>query len=312
MLNAMIVGSRFLQFSGALVLLGSSLFCLYGVEGSPVPERRRSSRRVLTISALTAAAGTVLWVMAETALFSGDINEAVDRSAVWFVFSETRFGRAALWRVGLLVLAALTTRFIRRPRVLWSVTVVLGTAVIATFAWTGHGAMQSGWTGALHVGGDIVHLWVAGVWLGALVPLATAVASALRTQNRDDVRAACYGLDRFSSIGSLVVATLALTGLINSWFLIGVANWFAAFKTPYGVTLLIKLALFAAMLSLAALNRFRFAPELRSSLEGGHDETTLAPLRALMKSVSLETSLAALVLLSVAVLGTLAPPSASE
>jgi copper resistance protein D len=86
-------------------------------------------------------------------------------------------------------------------------------------------------------------------------------------------RAACYGLDRFSAIGSAVIVSLILSGLINSWFLIGVANWRALFTTAYGVALLIKLALFALMLALAAMNRFRWAPRLRDELENEQHPT---------------------------------------
>jgi len=312
-LNAMLAGSRFLQFSGALVLLGSSLFFLYGVKTPvlplPAPDRRQWRQRALTISALTAAVGTVLWVMAETVLFSGEPTDAIDPPAVWFVFSETRFGRACLCRVGLLLLAAAAPCFVKRPNVLWSVQAAVGTLVIATFAWTGHGAMDSGWPGAIHVAGDVLHLWVAGVWFGALLPLGVLLLRAMRSQTSDDGCAVSYGLDRFSAVGSAVVATVIVSGLINSWFLIGPSNWLALFTTPYGVALLIKLALFASMLALAAMNRFRLAPRLRHALDGKPDRDTLGPLRAIGASVLIETALAALVLLTVGVLGTLAPPT---
>ncbi len=86
MLDAILVGSRFLQFAGALVLLGSSLFYMYGREAlvSPLPalKRRQWPRQVLVISALTAAVGTLLWVGRGkiTAERFGEILESRDRS----------------------------------------------------------------------------------------------------------------------------------------------------------------------------------------------------------------------------------------
>jgi putative copper resistance protein D len=55
------------------------------------------------------------------------------------------------------------------------------------------------------------------------------------------------------------------TGLINSWFLVGSVS--SLLRTSYGQILLVKLALFAGMLSLAVANRFWLVPsmsELRS------------------------------------------------
>ena len=316
MLDAILVGSRFMQFAGALVLLGSSLFYTYGREAValPVPalKRRQWPRQMLVISALTAAVGTVLWVMASTASFSGEPKDAISPPALWLVFSETRFGRACLWRVGLLVISVAVSCSLTRLKRLWPVQAGLGTLVIATFAWTGHAAMNSGWPGAVHVAGDLLHLWAAGVWFGALLPLGILIFGALRSNKSADARAACYGLDRFSAIGSAVVASLILSGLINSWFLIGVANWLALFTTAYGVALLIKLVLFALMLALAAMNRFRWAPRLRHELENDQHRSTLVGLRELRISLSIEIALAAVVLSAVAVLGTLPPPISGE
>ena len=317
MLDAMLVGSRFLQFAGALVLLGSSLFYMYGWQAAtalPLPalKRRQWPREMWVISAFTAALGTLLWVMASTAVFSGEAKDAINPSAVWLVFSETRFGRACLWRVGLLLISLVASCAVRRLNRLWLLQVGLSTFIVATFAWTGHGGMDSGWPGAIHAAGDVLHLWVAGAWFGALVPLGILVFGALRSNELADARAACYGLDRFSAIGSAVIAILVLSGLINSWFLIGVANWFALFTTAYGVALLIKLALFALMLVLAAMNRFRWAPRLRHGLQDQQDHSTSASLRALKTSLSAEVALAALVLLTVGVLGSLPPPISGE
>lgn len=316
MLNAILVGSRFLEFAGALVLLGSSLFYMYGLKAVALPlpalKRRQWPRQTLVFSALMAAAGTGLWVMASTALFSSEPKDAFNPPAVWLVLSETRFGRACLWRLGLLLMSVAASCSVNRLKNLAVVQVTIGTLVIATFAWTGHGAMDSGWPGAIHVAGDVLHLWVAGIWFGALLPLGILILGAVRSDKSDDARAACHGLDRFSAIGSIVIVSLVLSGLINSWFLIGLSNWLALFTTDYGVALLIKLALFALMLVLAAMNRFRFAPRLRYELEDKQDGIASVPLRALKTSVSIETALAALVLLAVGVLGTLPPPISGE
>ncbi len=89
-------------------------------------------------------------------------------------------------------------------------------------------------------------------WLGAFAPL---VAILWRPQNKP-----LPVLQRFSSVAIVVVAILALTGLTLAT--IQLESFAALVTTRYGIILLIKLALVAALLGLAALNRFRFTPAL--------------------------------------------------
>ena len=312
----MLVGARLLQFAGALVVLGTSLFCIYGSQTdpgtSPALQSRRWLKQVLILSAATAAIGTVLWIMAETVLFSGDPTDGTRPAAVWVVFAETRFGRVCLLRLGLLGVSLTLSLLARRGRVFWFAQSLLASVVVATFAWTGHGTMDSGWPGLLHSGGDVLHLWFAGVWFGALVPLLVLIFLAIQSRQPADAQAAHYGLERFSAIGVTVVVALTITGLINSGFLIGIAHWRAMTTTSYGNVLLVKLGLFAMMLVLAAVNRFWWSRRLHSALGASDEELWLSSLRSLRRSVLTESGMAVLLVLAVAMLGTLAPPSSAD
>jgi putative copper resistance protein D len=95
------------------------------------------------------------------------------------------------------------------------------------------------------------------------------------------------------------VAALLVTGLINPGFL-------ASLATPYGRVLLAKLGMFGSMLAFAAANRFWLTPRLALALQSGaRFESATGLLRA---SILIEMALGLLVLLTVAWLGTLAPP----
>jgi copper resistance protein D len=307
MWDVLLVGARFLQFAGASVLLGASLFRLYGIDPAAPPWLRR----LLVVSALVTIAGTILWVMAEAVLFSGDPADGTDPATVWLVFSGTRFGRACLLRIGLLVVAIVTLVPASQGRSLQVIQVVLAAAIVATSAWTGHGAATAGAPGLLHRVGDVLHMWAAGAWIGALVPLAVLVVDAHRSRSPGDAAAASYGLDRFSALGTAVIATLVITGIINSWFLVGASHWLVPHQTSYGTMLLIKLGLFGFMLLLGTINRLWLAPGLRASLDSS-GARTVVPLRSLRTSLLTEAVLAMLVLLAVGVLGTLPPPGAGE
>ena len=78
------------------------------------------------------------------------------------------------------------------------------------------------------------------------------------------------------------------------------------FSHPYSLVAI--LVLFALMLALAAGNRFRLTPWLGSVLAGGEDPRQA--LQRLRRSVVAETLVGAVLLVVVAVMGTLAPPSA--
>jgi copper resistance protein D len=92
---------------------------------------------------------------------------------------------------------------------------------------------------------------------------------------------------------------VALTGTVNSLFLVG--SFDALAMTPYGRLLMVKIALFAAMVVLALVNRFRLLPRLR------HAADPAMPLRALLRSVIGEQVLGLAILGVVSLLGTLPP-----
>jgi putative copper resistance protein D len=170
--------------------------------------------------------------------------------------------------------------------------------------------MGSGGAGAIHLGADLLHLWTAGIWFGALAPLGLLILRARSSRLPDDAAAARYGLERFSRIGTAVVAALVLTGVINSAFLIGASNWRSLFAPGYGAVLLLKLGLFALMMMLAAGNRFWLTPKLRHAL--GEGRSTAAAVQTLSISLCLEIGLAVLLLATVGLLGTLPPPVSGE
>jgi putative copper resistance protein D len=303
-----ISAARLLQFGSALVLFGLSFFCLYGFRAGSVGV---SSDRWswLQLCVLIAAAGALLgvfsWVGAQAAIFFPDAG-AFDPNAIWILLTETRFGRIAFMRAGLLLLSIVVALSFSPTRTVWIAQSILGAAILASFAWTGHGIYDVGWAGAVHTGADVLHLLAAGVWIGALVVLSILLLRSLRKQTETETRRTMNGLERFSAIGFAVVAVLVLTGLVNSWFLVGIAQWQALFTTDYGILLTIKLALFGGMLLLAASNRYRFSPRLTADLN--HGRAPRRSLRMLWASVLAETGLAILVLAAVAMLGTLEPP----
>ena len=107
-------------------------------------------------------------------------------------------------------------------------------------------------------------------------------------------------IGRFSALAMLSVGVLLITGLYNAW---AEVNSFAALKTPYGTTLLVKLALIVPWLILGAVNMLWIKRRLAGAGRS---------LRLLRKLTTAEGVLAILVLLCVGALISLEPARLAE
>ena len=293
-----VVGARLAQFLAATILFGAPLFFVYGMARHAIGEGPGWRRPLLGWAAVALAIGALISLAAQTATMTDDPTAAFDPGSVWTVFSGTQFGSAIAVRMICAVIALRLALLTRPSRQLWIAAAAIGAIAMASFAWTGHGAADDGTAGLVHLVADVLHLLAAGVWLGALAVLAILLVGA------SDPEVLRRGLEGFSGIGAAVVATLVLTGLVNSWFLVGPAHVGALVGSAYGLALIAKVAMFVGMLGLAALNRFSLTPRLAM---GG--DPALA-IRALRTSVLLETGVAVVVMVLVSLLGTLEPPSA--
>ena len=306
MLTGLVIAARIAEFLGAVVIFGSPLFLIYGVGEAVEAAGRGWSRRLLIGAGLLVLLGTAGALMGQTATMAGDPAVATDPATVWEVISGSQFGRAVAVRLAAGLFALLTAFAWRPSRRRSGALAGLGAIVLASFAWTGHGAADDGFAGLVHLGADVLHLLAAGVWLGALAVLLMLVLTA-DASDPAALRGLHRALEGFSGVGSAVVAMLVLTGLVNSWFLIGLSRLAAIASSAYGLILLAKLSAFAAMLGLAALNRFRLTPRLEAAFTGGSASGVQVDLR---KSLLLETAAGVVVLGLVSALGVLAPLSA--
>lgn len=302
-LDAATVVARLMQFTAAAVLGGGALFFLYGV----TPDQRANwPWRLIRLATGAGAIGTLGWLGAVTAQISDVATDALDPAKVLSIAADVSFGRVALVRLALFLLGFALTATAWRGRGQWLALAALGMAASASFAWTGHGAGDEGWRGALHASADVLHMLAASIWIGALVALAAfAVIGGGRKPATAAGRDVLAGLVRFSAIGVGVVAVLVASGLVNSWFLIGPDGLDRVLTTAYGRLLLAKLGLFGLMLALAAGNRFRLTPLLERALQAGGGPTSFRPVIA---SILTETALAFAILGLVSWMGTLSPP----
>ncbi|UVL00534.1 copper homeostasis membrane protein CopD [Pseudomonas sp. B21-048] len=302
MSDSISIALRFALYVDLMLLFGVALFGLYSLKG-----RERMSGAVLPFRSMlagTAVLGAVLsaasMLMMASAM-SGESDFAELRPHIEMMVFETDVGLAWVVRIVALLTAGLAV-MLRAPGFSLLIAAFAGGIALSSLAWNGHGAMDEGSRRDWHFAVDILHLLVAGAWLGALVAFALmAKINALRTEAH--IRLLARAVNRFEVIGAVIVVVITVTGVVNYLFIVG-PKLDEVFLTTYGVLLFIKVVLFAGMLVLAALNRFHLGPFLERSLQDG--QYTVAA-NALRRSVVVELAAAVVIVGLVAWLGTLSP-----
>lgn len=302
MLDVAVIGLRALQYGGAVLLMGVPLFLLYSLRHGEVSVVTWA-RTTLIVAATVLVLGSLAALVAQTAVMAGSLSEAIKPSSIGFVITGTDLGKAHIARALAGVLALGLSLTTKPGRTLWLLAGALGAVAAASFAWTGHGASTEGAGRWLHLGADIIHMLSASVWLGALAAFVFILAR--RTEPDDPT--IHQSLARFSGLGTVAVTLLVVSGMVNTAFLVGPPRPEAVGAAAYIALLVVKLLLFGLMAVLAADNRYRLVPALESALEKDGDR--LSAVLSLRKSVVIEASAGILLLVVVAVMGTLPPPA---
>jgi len=104
----------------------------------------------------------------------------------------------------------------------------------------------------------------------------------------------------------MAVAVMALTGLLNSIFMVG--SFRALLTSAYGQLLVSKLILFCVMVGFGAWNLFLLKPRLAVDLPNMNVADQKSAIRSLVRNVLCEVGLGTAVIVIVAALGITPPP----
>jgi putative copper resistance protein D len=293
-LTAWLAAARAVHFASCL-LIGSIWTLDVMVSARAAACWRRPARALLCIATPLALLSGAAWFILVAMDMSGlGFADALHSDALRTVWLHTRFGRAwlvhsALWVAGAAV--AIVWSITRRGQ--W-VGLLLAAGLVGGLAWSGHG--NTGPAPPWHRTADVIHLLAGAVWPAGLVPFALLLRRIARCGEPDRWQQLSILTRRFSAASLSAVASLAVTGLVNSWCLVG--SFAALFSTAYGRVLLVKLLLFLGMISVGAINLLVWKPQLL-----GGDR----PARRLWRNVMVEASLGAGVVIAVGLLGLLEP-----
>ena len=264
------VSLRALAFVALLQAGGIVLFFALGQPELPATEP--ALRRIGIFSALLAATVLVAQYALEAARMSGELGGALDPALQGVVLRSA--GSVTLcWRVlGLsLIVAALRRRGLER-----SLAGAIGVVILlASFTLVGHTANSAlRWLLSPVL---LAHLCAVAFWFGALVPLYLVSA-------HEPAETGARVVAQFSARALWLVAALFAAGVVLA---AGLLPDLAALRRPYGLLLLAKVTGFCALMVLAALNRWRFGPALRSgeAAAGRRFRSVVAAEYALMVTV---------------------------
>lgn len=306
-MNIPLVAARTLHLAATLTLFGTLLFHAllavpaYSRHGQALTRLRPQLWRIGWISAAIALAAALPLILFVAQSMSGaDFGALFTGNIIGTVLTDTQFGRVWLLRFALLALMLPGLAWLGRNRALDLLTLVPALGFLAALAWQGHGGAEIGTAGLIQSTADAGHIAAAAAWIGALPPLALLLRDA--GERLEAFTVAYDATAAFSTLGIVCVLMLLVTGGTNAWFLVGSLP--ALIGTPYGQLLLVKLLFFAALVAIAAANRFHLLPRLAST------SATLdkrAAINRLRRNALIEAFLGIGVIAVVGVLGTLVP-----
>jgi copper transport protein len=175
---------------------------------------------------------------------------------------------------------------------------------LVAMSWSGHASTDS--DAAVSIVVDAIHNLATAAWIGGLIGLIVLLLPAgARLDATDRLRLVAPGIVRFSTVATICVAALVVTGTYRA--LAAVGSFGDLVDTTYGVALVAKLGVFALMLVVGGYNRIVLHTRLERAVLG-LDADDRDAATALGRSVRAELVLAGAVLVAVGVLLGTPPP----
>lgn len=296
--GALLIASRLLWYAGLLGVIGAGAFWFLV---APAGERRslpldRSVARTGLIAAAALLSGALARLYAQ-AYVSFGVEEPVTLRLLFEAASDLPpWSTGWLWQLAAGAVSA--TGFViayAGRRAGWMMACLAAVAVAASAPLTGHAVAQPE-SYLLPVALQAAHVLGAGVWIGGLfVMFAVAIAANPRSGPGSGAPLAMT-VSAFSPMAVAAVGLLAATGLVTAFLYLNAVS--DLWTTPYGRTLLVKIALFGAV-GLTGVVNWRFVQPRLSRAAGG---------ALLWRTAAIELTLAAAVLALTAILVGLPQP----
>jgi putative copper resistance protein D len=248
---------RFAVYSSLALIFGVGAFTTVLAPECVACEIARGLRPLVDGAVTVFVVGTLLWLPLEASQISGAWDGAFQPATLQTLLSATTSGTLWLERTAVcLLLVAVRLALPGRPG--RQILFLLSAGSLVSLVLVGHAAMDEGWLGDLHEANDAVHILAASGWIGCLVALVPCLGMLDDPELR---RRACAALIRFSAVGHVAVALVLVTGVVNTYLVLG--RWPVHFASLFQLLLLGKITLAVGMVTLALVNRYAVVPRLR-------------------------------------------------
>ena len=238
---------RWVGFAALVALVGSMVLrdlVLPRTLGiSPTALRLGRLALASAVVLIGASAGDLL-VRAQT-MAGGDVASAIAATPV--VLGRTHFG--AIWVARLALLLLVAAALLGRSTAARRAGLALGAAIALTTALTGHAADWGDVTPSAAI--DWIHVLAVSAWTGGLFGLRLVVLPDARSWDEPTLGGV---MRRFSRLAGACLPVVVASGGYNAWLQLSPPS--ALWTTAYGRTLLVKVALVAALVWWGALNRY--------------------------------------------------------
>ncbi len=233
--------------SFVLLLQAAGIALFVAIFGDRLSSSAAGVRRIGAGSAGFAIVAVIGHFVLQAGRMAGDLSGVWSGELQGVVLHSAAGAEAALRVLGLLLIAA----GLRRRGGLAATSAVVGaTLAVVAFTLTGHTSVSpERWFLSIAL---TLHVLVVAFWLGALPSLYLAML-------RETQLVAAQIVAAFSSAATWIVPGIFVAGVVLA---LGLVPGFATFEQPYGVLLLVKIGGFAALIALAASNKWRLTPAL--------------------------------------------------
>jgi len=266
-MRALLLAAVWLHLAAGVLLTGALFMLLLAGPPTASGARRwdRATMRWSLLLVLLAVACGIAWLLARTAVFENRPHAALEARAVWHAAMDTWAGLVWLTRLGLLTVlgAFLATRADVEQKWNWigarGEALLLAALALGLASASSHAAAISPGT-ASAVLADTAHLLAAGCWVGGLGALGLLLWAACRDAGADALPYAARAARRFSRAALIAMLVLIGSGVMSATA--EVDSIPGLIGTGHGRLLLGKLAILAAILAVAVVNRTRVLPAL--------------------------------------------------
>ncbi|HWA17804.1 MAG TPA: copper homeostasis membrane protein CopD [Devosia sp.] len=288
-MDLLLEAARFVTYAAALQLFGVAVFQRWLAPGGLRTALEPRARPLAILAALVLPAAMLAWLAATAGGMGDGWSSAIDPKTLWLVLTATSFGK--IW--GPLLILAVLLAAIAFWRSHWTALAIGTTVALCGLGLVGHAAIASGMAGILNRISQALHLLSSAFWLGSLLPLLICLPF---FRDPAHMAEADQTLRRFSGLGHFAVALLMLSGVANSWFILGGSGF--DLTRPYEQLLALKVMIAIGMVCLAIGNRYVFVPRIPNGGPG---------LGELAQGTIAEIVFSAAILALVSVIGTMSP-----